>query len=116
MPELLADLTQQVSPSHSLYPPGGQLGELLIQLGSHEKAAQLFGGDGRRPRARERVEDEAALLRRGEQGPAHQAQGLLGRVVPVGPLAPGRGRYPLDGGDLLGGVPAVHEVVVEGVA
>ena len=94
------DLSQDAPAFCGRYPARRQPCELPVQLSPDEKAVQLLGRDSRRPRAAERVEDQIPLPGRGEQGAPHEAQGLLGRVVAVWSLAPGRGLDAPDGGDL----------------
>src|SRR5215210_874991 len=114
---LSAGQLSQHSPSHRCpYPALRQPRVLLLPLRTHEEATELFGGNTRRPRPAEGVEDQIPLPAGGQDGAAHQAQGLLGGMVAVQLLLVGYGRYGPDGGDLGGGVSAVYEVVVEGVA
>ena len=82
----------------------------------HEEASHLLGSNPRRPRSAERVEDQLAFCRRGQDGAAQEAQGLLGWVAAVALLPHGHRREAPDGGDLGVWVVAVYEVVVEGVA
>jgi hypothetical protein len=54
------------------------------------------------PELQQRVEDEGAFPRRGEQRPPHEPQSFLGRVAVHTLLGPGGGRDAPDGGDLGG--------------
>jgi hypothetical protein len=90
------------------------MAELLLQLSTYEEATQLLGGNPRRPRTAERIEDEISLTGRSQKRPAHQAQGFLSGLVTVQLLLLWDGRDASDGGEL--GAGSVYEVVVEGVA
>ena len=114
--EAFGELAQEASPLRRCHPAGGEPRELLVELRPHEETPELLCRDRRRARAGERVEDEVAFLRGGEQGAAHESQGLLGRVVAVRLLAPGDGRYAPDAPNLRPRTRAVNEVVLEGVA
>src|SRR5215210_2780508 len=114
---LSAGQLSQHSPSHRCpYPSCRKLRVSLLPLRSHEEAPQLLRDNPHRTRSAKRVEDQVPLPAGGHDCPPYQAQGLLGGMVAVELLLPGHGRYGLDGGDLGGGVSAVYEVVVEGVA
>ena len=62
------------------------------------------------------VEDQLAFRRGGHDGAANETKGFLYRVTVMGFLPHGYGGDVPYGGDLGGGVGAVYEVVVEGVA
>jgi hypothetical protein len=104
----------QHSPAHrSTYPASSKLCIFSLLLCPHKETSKLLGGNPRRPRSTERVEDEVvALPGRGDNRAAEETQGLLGGMIPVTFLPPWHGRDAPDGGDLCRWVWAVYEVVV----
>ncbi len=94
------DLGQHATPHGRLYPLRRQIAELLLQLSTYEEATQLLGGNPRRPRTAERIEDEISLAGRSQKRPAHQAQGFLGGMVTVQLLLLRDARDAPDGGEL----------------
>ncbi len=115
VPKLLGDFAQEAAPLRNSYPTRRELRELLLEFGPHQGAVQLLCRNRRRSRATERIKDEVALARRGEQSTPHEPQGLLGRMVALALLYFGDSREAPDGGDLGIRVRAVDEVVVESV-
>src|SRR5829696_5369740 len=109
-------LPQRDPPLRSTDPASRKLGVLPPRLRPHKEAFQLLGRDPRRPRPAEWVEDEVPFRGGGEHGAAEETQGFLGGVAAVGLLPSGHGGDVPYGGDLGGGIGAVYEVVVEGVA
>jgi MMPL family len=59
------------------YTPPRELAEAPLRLRPHEEAPQLLRRHRRGPRATERVEDERAFPRGGQQRPPREPQGLL---------------------------------------
>ena len=77
---------------------------------------KLLGSYPTGTRSTERIEDEIPLPAGGKEGATNETQGLLGGMVAVAFLPPWHGRDAPDGGELGFRVPAVYELVVEGVA
>src|SRR5215213_3107217 len=96
----VGDLSQHLPTHRSLYPAPRKLCKLTLLLCPHKEAPKLLGRYPSRPRSTERVEDQVALVGRGQKGAAEEAQRLLGGMISVTFLPPGRGRDAPDGGDL----------------
>src|SRR5215217_1718323 len=112
-----ADHAQHSAPPDRLYPAGGQLRVLRLQLSPLKEASRLLGRNSRSARPTERIEDEIPLSRRGHEGAAYQAQRFLSGMISVELLLLGDGGDVPDGGEFLsGGIEAVYEGVVERVA
>src|SRR5688572_192139 len=109
-------LSQYFPPRCGADPAPRELRKLPLRLCPHEVAVELFRGNPGRSRSAERVEDKVAFCRGGQDGATDEAQRLLGGVTTVELLPPWHRRDAPDGRDLGRWVPAVYEVVVEGVA
>ena len=96
------------------YAPLRELGELFLKLRPHKENV-LVPSLPTRPRPAEWIKDQFTFPCGGHQRPAHQAQGLLGRMVAVEFLTLGDSGDTPDRRHLDCGIWAVYEVVVEGV-